>query len=719
MITIDFETRSTVDLRKCGTSVYARHPSTEILCLAYCFKQGPVEIWTPGDAAPEALLDAVAWGVELVEAHNVFFERNIWRWICNERMGWPDVRFENWRCSMAACCRLTLPRSLDEAGAALGATQRKDSEGHKIMMRLSKPRKPTKSDPSLWDNDPEKLRKLYSYCKQDVLAEREISHTTEPLAGSELKIWQMDQQINLRGLCVDRKALKDSLAIVEQTYADCCGAITAITGSQIQSPKQVAAIISFVKSQMGETMPDLSAETVTTWLGREDLPLVVRGVLNLRQQASKASTGKLKSMLARCDSDGRVRGNLVYHGAATGRWAGSGIQIQNFPRGSLSVEEIEMVHRVLPRRSGKALDLLLGPPIDCISSSLRSMIRAATGNRLLVCDFASIEARVLAWIAQQGDLLDVFVRNGDVYKAMAARIYDKDESEITKQERQLGKVAILGLGYGMGWKAFVDTCQRMAGVSIDAAMSKKVVKIYRDANCKIKEFWGSLGTACIRAIETQELHRVGRLVITYDGTWLKIKLPSGRCLHYREPSIREVVAPWSVGYRGTIFGPASLLPTLESLGVEVGSDHTVGWNDGFPVSEGWLDCDVPVGVNHKMASLGIKADLKKKEPKYIKQIEFKGVDSLTKRWTKLRTYGAQLVENVVQAIARDFLAEAMFRCERAGYPIVATVHDEIVCERKNGEGSLEEFEAIMREVPRWGLGCPIEVEGFESARYRK
>jgi DNA polymerase bacteriophage-type len=712
VITIDFETRSTVDLRKCGTSVYARHASTEILCLAYCFGNEPVRLWMPGGDDPAALLDAVSWGVELIEAHNVFFERNIWRWICHERMGWPDVKSENWRCSMAACCRLTLPRSLDEAGAALSTAQRKDAEGHKLMMRLSKPRKPTKTDPSLWDNDPEKLQKLYSYCKQDVRAEREISHRIEPLAGAELKLWQIDQRINLRGLCVDRNALKNALAIVDQTYAECCETVEMLTQGKIKTPKQVAAILGFIESQTGERPENLSAEVVSNWLGRDDIPLLVRRVLEIRQEASKASTAKIKAMLDRCDGDGRVRGNLVYHGAATGRWAGSGIQIQNFPRGGLSVEEIEIVHRLLPRRSGKTLDLLLGPPIECISSSLRSVIRAAPGNRLLVCDFASIEARVLAWIAQQGDLLDVFVRNGDVYKAMAAKIYDKDEKEITKQERQLGKVAILGLGYGMGWKAFVGTCHRMAGVTIDAKTSKRVVKIYRDANSKIKEFWGSLGTACIRSIETQEPHRVGRLSITCEANCLKIKLPSGRCLHYRDPSLRDVIAPWSVGYKGSVFGPASLLPELEALGVDVGNDHDEELG-------GWSDCDVPARVNHKLAALGIKAALKKKELKYIKQIEFKGVDPLTKKWTTLKTYGAQLVENVVQAIARDFLAEALFRCEKAGYEAVATVHDEIVCERKMEEGSLIEFENLIREVPRWGLGCPIEVEGFESMRYRK
>ena len=709
MITIDFETRSKVDIRKCGSSVYAQDASTNVLCLAYKHQGESVQIWKPGDPTPESLLDAVSWGVEDIEAHNVLFERNIWHHIMHKRQGWPDVKFDRWRCSMAACCRLTLPRSLEAAGSALGTSIQKDDEGHKVMLRLSKPKRPSKADPGIWDNDPEKFEKLYAYCKQDVLAESDISDSIEPLTKSELKVWQLDQRINLRGLAVDREAIQNALIIVEQVYEDCCQRINQVTGGVISTPKQVAAISSFIEKHVGEKPKSLSAETVNEWLNNKQLPDMVRSVLEIRQAASKASTAKLKSMLARCDDDGRVRGNLVYHGAATGRWAGSGIQIQNYPRGVLSNDEIELTHRMLPSQNGRLLDLLLGPPIDCISSSLRSMIRAEQGNRLLVCDFASIEARVLAWIAGEGDLLDQFVSGDDVYKSMAAKIYDVQDDDVSKTQRHVGKTAILGLGYGMGWKSFVETCQRMAGVTIDNAMSKRVVGVYRTTNGKIKNFWSSLGTACIRAIETKHLHHVGCLEIACDTEWLRIKLPSGRQLHYRKPHLVEVVAPWSKGHIGVIHGSESLLPKLESFGIDVG--ERFGGH--------WIDCDVPHDANRKLAQAGIKAQLKKKEPQLIKQIQFWGVNSLTKKWSKQRTYGAKLVENVVQAVARDFLVEAMFRCENAGYSIVATVHDEIISERKIGEGRLKDFEDLMRRMPRWGLGCPIEVEGFEAERYRK
>lgn len=716
---MDFETRSCVDLKKVGASVYARHPSTEVLCLAWGKTLEDVQLWRPCDPAPEALLDAVRWGIEEFEAHNVFFERNVWRWICHERFGWPDICFDRWRCSMAAACYRTLPRSLEGAGQALEVEIKKDKAGKAIMQRLCKPiaSRRTAENAMLFqklagaqfDDDPRKLEELYRYCEQDVRSEMTISQKLGELPRAELNVWQIDQRVNLRGVCVDRKALEDSLAVVESSYKQCCEEITSLTSGEITSPKQVAAIRTWIGHRTGDVPSDLSAETVSAWLDREDLPKPARRILQIRQQSALASTAKIKAMLQRADEDCRVRGTLIYHGATTGRWAGSGIQIQNYPRGRLSQNEVDLVHRLLPRRSGRALDLLLAPPLECISSSLRSMITSGEGKRLLVCDFASIEARVLAWIAGQEDLLGIFRRGGDVYVEMASRIYDVSPDQVTKAQRFVGKTAILGLGYGMGWRAFINTCQRMAGVKIDAKLSKRVVSVYRETNDRIKSLWGEVGTAAIRAIETGRRHDVGRLRIDSDDDWLTIQLPSKRKLHYRRPHLVEVTAPWSLGYRGDIEGADRLGEWLQSIGVDVGE-----FEDGT-----WVGCDVPFDVAKILKSAGIRCQLEKKEPQQIKQIQFWGVDSVSKKWTTQRTYAAKLVENIVQAVARDFLVEAMYRCEKAGYEIVGTVHDEIIAERDTGQGSLEEFESLMKRVPVWGLGCPIEVEGYEAKRYRK
>jgi DNA polymerase len=706
MITIDFETRSRIDLKRCGTSVYARSETTSILCLAYSIDSKTVKLWIPGDAPPQDLLDAIAEG-RLVEAHNVFFERNIWTHICHERYGWPDVPFDSWRCTLAACSRLALPRSLGEAGAALSLDVQKDEDGHKIMMRLCKPKPPSAKDPSEWDDCPVKLKRLYKYCKHDVSSEIALSQCLPPLSDMELQVWQLDQKINLRGLKVDRAAVENAIKIAHDTSAACNAALFMLSHGEVVSASRVKVLKDWINAQLETPMPDLSIESVDTWLKME-IPTPVREALILRKTSSMSSTAKLEAMLSRCDDDSRVRGNLVYHGAATGRWAGTGIQIQNFPRGTLSSSEIDLVHRLLPSGDSDAIDMIIGPPIDTMKSCLRSMICADEGKRLLVSDFASIEARVLAWIAGETELLTTFFENQDPYKSMAAKIFNVSIEEVTKPQRQIGKTAILGLGYGMGHKAFRDACKAMAGVTIDNKFAKSVVKTYRNANPNIKKLWSELNIACIRAIETRQPYRVGLLEICCNDDWLNIKLPSSRVLHYREPSLMKVRAPWSEGYFGSIHGEENLTELLEDIGIELGERR----------GEHWIDCHVPTAAYKKLRA-ATRRSLVAKDPEYIKQICYFSQNSVTRKWEKTRTYGGKLTENVIQAVARDFLAEAMLRIEDAGYPIVATVHDEILSELEEDEGSLHEFESLMREVPAWGVGCPIEVEGFEARRYRK
>ncbi len=875
MIVLDFETRSTCDLRKCGSSVYAGHESTEILCLAWSRRNPSPELWVPGEPMPADLRDAIEAG-EIFVAHNVSFERQIWKRICHDRMGWPDVPFEQWRCTLSECSRLTLPRSLDGAGAALGLTAQKDDAGHRLMLKMCKPRKKTKHNSATWHESPEDLQRLYEYCKRDVDTQTELAMTVDPLTDAELKVWQLDQRINLRGIPVDRDAITQALEIVSSVQAKTNRKLALLTGNKVKTSRQVKAMRDYLASECDLEIPDLSAGTVRDALN-SNISGEAREILELRQQASKASTAKLQAFLNRCDEDNRVRNNLVYHGAATGRWAGAGVQIQNFPRGILNPSEIECVHDLLD--SSESMELLLGSPMDCISSSLRSFIRAEDGKRLLVCDFASIEARVLAWIAGQDDLVAVFRDGGDVYKVMASSIYDVSVEEVTKRQRQIGKMAILGLGYGMGFRAFALACKTMAGVDVDLKFAKQVVKAYRDQNERIVAFWRELNSAAIRAVETQKPHRVGRLEITSDEEWLRIQLPSGRQLHYREPELVEVVAPWSDGYdaeipadpedeeelteigvdlgpwirgafRGCFVPKRSLsgvkdfldpfrvaireqkekeererkggfdrLKPKEKSAVEVvaaeyevdpvllyhaaeaqflealahyeswkgvlrssrqslsldaakcrqveesGRDHStvpgfdmcldelvnnhseLDWGSdpadklwtllraGFVASPKITDEDILNRSADYVQRLGPTAEaedpyleaeaddvdglkLSQREPQYLKQIQYMSVN-LGRKWSRTRTYGGKIGENVVQAIARDFLVESMLRLEQANYPIIATVHDEVISEVPDGQGSLEEFESIMAQVPSWGRGCPIGVEGFESARYRK
>jgi len=714
MIVIDFETRATCDLKACGASVYARHPETSILCLAWQVDSDPVQLWTPKTPPHEdslgILFDLIKAGYP-IEAHNAFFERNIWRWIGVERLGWPDVPFEQWRCSAAACCRLALPRHLAGAGAAVGLKMKKDEAGHRVMMRLCKPKPINQRKGGIWDNDPTKFQILYDYCKQDVRAESELASVVGPLPKREQRIWELDQIINLRGIPVDLKAIDHALAVIEGSKALAEKRLSEITEGAVQTSNQVARLKSWILDQ-GEDLPDLSKDTVEKTL-QKDLPDDVREVLEIRQSLSKSSTGKLQAMKDRADEDGRVRGNLLYHGASTGRWSGAGIQIQNYPRGSLKPEQVELVHRLLPHESPELLDLVVAPPMDCLVSSLRSFIRAEEGKTLFVCDFASIEARALAWVAGETDLLDSFHQGADVYVDMASAIYEVPPEEVTKIQRHVGKTAVLGCGYGMGAKAFQSTCLTMAGVKISRKFAKKVIKAYRTKNAAIAQLWKDLNSAAIDAIQNPGEVQFARthLALIVQGEWLKVFLPSERELHYREPELVEVQAPWSKGMEGALFADVDLEEELEEMDISLGTPLE---GDGF----GWFGCSVPDGRVPRLRELGVRMNLKPKEPQYIHQIQFKGVQSPSRKWGLKRTYGGSLTENVVQAIARDLLAEAMLRLDREGFSLIATVHDEVICEEPEG-ADLARFEYLMTEVPRWAQDCPIAVESYSARRYRK
>lgn len=712
MITIDFETRSEADLRSCGSSVYARHESTVLLCLAYHLG-GETKLWKPSDPPPTDLFDAIRRG-DRVEAHNVMFERLIWRHVCHERMGWPDVPESQWRCSMAACSRLGLPRRLGDATAVLDLSVQKDDEGRRIMLRLSKPLRG-----GGYDNTPAKLRRLYEYCQTDVDAEIGISRAIPGLPGKELQLWQLDQRINLRGIPIDRAAATRAMALIDETYAHSCRKIEAITDGAVKTPKQVKVLLEWLNDR-GVDADNLRAETVTQLLAG-DLPREAREVLTIRQQTALSSTAKLQAMIDRCDDDGRVRGNLVYHGAATGRWAGAGLQIQNFPRGVLSGYEIDALHSLLDLPPGDAIDAvdaILATPLAAVSSGLRSMIRAEPGKRLIVGDFASIEARVLAWIAGEQPLVEAFARGQDAYKQMASEIYGVPADEVDKEQRQVGKVAVLGCGYGMGAFVFQNACRIMGGVEITPRFARQVIKAYRKSNPEIVRLWRGVNKAAISAVRTGSPQIVGRLKLYMQDRWLKIRLPSGRELHYWDPELEEIVAPWSKGSIAFIFGPEDLGPYLEDAGIVLGERE----------EDGWAECHVPESLGYAGNMIRYKDDPKyivetyrrrEKTPEYIDQLTYMTLNSQTRRWERVRSYGGLLVENIVQATARDFLAESMLRVESKGYPIIASVHDEIVCEVEVGKGSLQEFENLMKQSPIWGKGCPIEVEGFETERYRK
>jgi DNA polymerase bacteriophage-type len=240
-------------------------------------------------------------------------------------------------------------------------------------------------------------------------------------------------------------------------------------------------------------------------------------------------------------------------------------------------------------------------------------------------------------------------------------------------------------------------------------LAHQVVKVYRSVNDQIAALWGQVERAAVEAIQTGEVQKVGLLQFESNPDWLKIRLPSGRHLHYRKPRLVEVIAPWSTGYSADIIAGPHQEEFLLSIGVGLGERNV----------DVLVGCRVPATALRTVKECFKTKRVEKKPPRRIHQIEFDSVNSVTRKWGPSRTYGAKLVENIVQAVSRDFLVAAMYRVENSGYPVVGSVHDEILSEVPDGFGSLEHFEELMRAVPSWGTGCPIDVEGFESRRYRK
>lgn len=643
-ISIDFETRSTADLRKTGVYRYAQDKTTDVWCMAYMLNDDEPKVWVPGEPVDETLVDHIQQQGEL-RAWNAQFERTIWNEIMVKRYGWPTTTVEQWNCTAAEARAMALPGSLDMAAQVLGVDQQKDKQGASLMMRMARPRGFNEDGSPIWWDVPDRVARLVSYCKQDVRTEVAIARAIRRLGEGERAVFELDQKINDRGVQLDIKLARAAKHVAEHATLEANRAMYDLTHGKVAKVSNVGRLTAWLREQ-GLEVESLGKNSIKAL--QEGAEGVISDVLTLRTEAGKSSVAKIESMLSAVCRDGRIRGLLLYHGAATGRWAGRLVQPQNFPRGSIA--DIESYIPLVYTKDAEAIDAL-APPLDVISSMLRSMLIAADGKKLVAADFAAIEARVLAWLADEKALIGTFQTGGDVYKYMASKIYGCAPEDVNKDQRQVGKMAILGLGYGMGHKKFVDSCKTMAGIDISEEQSKAVVQLYRSANSRIVAFWAGLNDAALCAVrEPGSVQEFNRIKYTMRGGYLWCVLPSKRPLAYARPKIIERETPWG--------------STSEA-------------------------------------------------------VSFEGMNSFSRKWERHDLYGGLLAENVVQAVARDLMADSMLRCEERGYEIILSVHDELVAEVPADFGSVAEFEALMSETPDWAAGCPVNAEGWEGPRYRK
>ena len=607
--------------------------------MAYAKDDGEVNVWTPGQPIPEVILNGAS--TQQFRAHNAQFERIIWREIMLKRYGFPPITMQQWHCTAAECRAMGLPGGLDGASKALGLEHQKDAAGQRLMLRMSKPRTVQPDGTLTWWNTPDRVAKLIAYCKQDVVVERAIAAKVQRLTDAERAVYLLDQRINDRGVQIDTRLIEAAIDVVDAANKKANAELCELTDGAVSGITKNADLSNWLGV-------DSVAKAHVRDLLEKDLPPNVRRVLELRQEVSKSSVAKLVAFMeCRC-SDSRVRGLLMYHGAATGRWSGRLVQPQNFPRGDFKHTVIEGAIPLVLNKDLEGIDALYGSVHSLISSMLRACFIAKPGHTLFSADYSAIEARVLAWLANEQDVLDVFRSGQDIYCHAATGIYNRPITPADKDERQIGKVAVLALGYQGGVRAF-QSMATMYGLVIPDEKADEIKIAWRKANARIVSWWAALENAALDAIHNGVGVAPG-VVFGVEDNWMWCQLPSGRKLWYANPRLVERETPW-------------------------GALRT-----------------------------SVKCD---------------GVNSVTKKFEPFDLYGGLLAENIVQAVSRDLMASAMLRLEDAGYPIIMTVHDEVVAESSVESGTLAQFTDILCKLPSWAKGLPLTAEGWSGQRYRK
>ena len=662
----DCETRSTVDLKKAGLYNYARHPSTDVWFWCYAVGDGDVRTWRPGDPVP-----VFAYLNDEIVAHNAPFEAAIWTHILTPRYGWPKLDPKRLVCTMARSYAMALPGSLGGALAALGVQVQKDTQGHALMLRMCRPRRYNDDGtPVWWDDDPEKLARLEAYCKTDVDGERALYKLLFPLGDTEAHIWQLDYAINQRGVRIDRPSIEAALEAVKGAKGDYDADMVRVTGGAVKKCSDLAALKAWVEAQ-GVPVAGLAKADIVSLLDGE-LPENVRDALYLRQEAGKASTSKLNTMLLMAGEDDRVRNTFQYYGAATGRWAGRGMQPHNFPRDVPKQKVVDKLLKLFREGEGRTVDMIHGPVVKIISQCLRGFLIPAPGHAFLQADYSGVEGRGTAWFAGEDWKIEAFKAadagtGPGIYELTYAKSFGVPVESVLdpSPERQIGKVMELAFGYQGGKGAF-HTMGRAYGVSATDAKADGFKQAWRAAHPATKAVWRELENAAMAAVRNPgKAFKAGHAdrAVTYKmvGTFLWCLLPSGRTLCYAYPKLLEGE-----------YGPQLTYFTVPST------------ND-------------------------------------IKRGNIIDDPANTSKWARVATYGGSLLENIIQAICRDLLADAMLRLEAEGIPVVLHVHDEAVVEVpfEFVERARAIMTGIMNSVPWWAKGFPLTAKCVVMTRYGK
>lgn len=722
-----------------GAAVYAQHPTTEVLCMAYDLKDGRgKQFWHPGMAPPQPLLDYVAAGGEL-EAWNTAFEWWIWNEVCTRRYGWPALPQWQTYDAMAKSRAHALPGALGKVSEVLALRHGKNPEGDRLLKKFAMPRNPTKSDartrivPDFDDPADEDAQRLKAYNLRDIEAEFEASWRTPDLCALELPIWRSDQRINRRGVAIDLDAVAGAIQIIEQAQEQYGREMHALTGCY---PTQLQQLKGWLGAQ-GVHLETMDEDAIEAALQDLSMPENARRALEIRATVGSASIKKVFAMRNQVARGGRLHDLYTYHGAHTGRPTGNGPQPTNLPKAGPDVwhckscghwhntagdqcpwcfaphdrkakreewnpEAMEDAIAVSKLGSLAAMEWTFTEAMLALAGTLRGLFIAAPGHDFISSDYSAIEGVVIAALAGEEWRLDVFRSHGMIYEMSAAKTLGVPFEEFTEHKKSsgkhhparssIGKPTELGLGFG-GWIGALKAFGADKYFDNDASI-KDTILAWRAASPAIVYLWG--GQRIERALLDQRT---------------------------------EVVDPWTRAGQGGRFVPClyglegAAVHALQNPDTEVkvyrldGADTRISYVYRNDV----LYCRVPSGglITYHRPRLRAAEDAWRGL-----SISYEGWNTNPKNgppgWIRKDLYGGRMAENVVQRVARDIQMNAIEGLEATSYPVVLHTYDEVVCEVPEDYGSVEELEGIMASLPDWARGWPIKAAGgWRAKRYRK
>ncbi|WP_205411961.1 DNA polymerase [Gardnerella swidsinskii] len=654
-LSVDLETFSSVDLKKCGVYKYAESDDFEILLFGYSVDGSEVQVvdLAQGETIPEVVLSALTDKTVIKWAFNAQFERVcLSRYLRDKGINVnpsQTVKSESlflnpssWHCTMIWSATLGLPMSLESVGAVLGLDKQKLTEGKNLIKYFCLPCNPTKVNGGRTRNkyfhDKEKWELFKSYNKRDVEVEMSIQEKLSRFPVPDF-VWQefyLDQQINDRGIGIDPLFVESAIKLDQEVKTHLMSELKHITG--LENPNSVLQMRSWLKEH-GLEMESLGKKEVAKELktvGKE-----LAEVLRLRQQLAKSSVKKYTAMKNAACMDYRERGMFRFYGAnRTGRFAGRLVQLQNLPQNHLP--DLDEARSLVKQGNVEALEMLYEDIPDTLSQLIRTAFIPRTGFKFIVADFSAIEARVLAWLAGEKWRMQVFEEGKDIYCSSASQMFGVpvEKHGVNGHLRQKGKIAELALGYGGSVGALKAMGALDMGLNEDEL--QPLVDAWRSSNPMVTTLWWDVDRAVKQCVHEHVSVRTHNIVFTYKSGFLIIKLPSKRCLYYVKPRVEE-----------NKYGGES--------------------------------------------------------------VTYEGVGS-TKKWERLESYGPKFVENITQAIARDILLYAMQTLKE--YRIVAHVHDEAIIETDKNV-SVQSVCELMGRTPPWAEGLVLRADGYECEFYKK